>query len=508
MVNPLLSKQCPDHENEVISFGMTNYRNLRRHFGIRTPDRRSHMYMIGKTGVGKSTLLENTIYQDIQLGHGLAVVDPHGDLAQKTLDFIPSWRINDVVYFNPADVDFPIAFNILESVDSTHRHFVASGLIGVFKKIWADSWGPRLEYVLRNAILALLEYPGSTLLGIMRILVDKEFRKKVVGRLTDPIVRSFWVDEYSKYPDRFQAEAIAPIQNKVGQFLSMSLIRNIVGQVKSKIDLRDIMDNRKILIMNLAKGRIGEDASALLGAMVITKLQMAAMSRVDVPEAERQDFYLYVDEFQNFATESFANILSEARKYRLNLILAHQYITQLDEKVSGAVFGNVGTLISFRVGAEDAGFLAKEFVPQFDETDLVNLDKYEVYIKLMIGGITSEPFSANTLPPIGKAEANHEKIIKVSREMYSEERKVVEDKIIRWSGMEGDESAPAADKAKFEAKCDKCGMPVFVPFVPDGVRPVYCKDCLKEAQRAKAQTERVGSPHKDNHFYSSNTRRE
>jgi len=217
---------------------------------------------------------------------------------------------------------------------------------------------------------------------------------------------------------------------------------------------------------------------------------------------------LYVDEFQNFATESFANILSEARKYRLNLILAHQYITQLDEKVSGAVFGNVGTLISFRVGAEDAGFLAKEFVPQFDETDLVNLDKYEVYIKLMIGGITSEPFSANTLPPLGKAEANHEKIIKVSREMYSEERKVVEDKIIRWSGMEGDESAPAADKAKFEAKCDKCGMPVFVPFVPDGVRPVYCRDCLKEAQRVKAQTEHAGSPHKDNHSHSLNTGRE
>jgi len=314
MPNSIPTKKCPDHENEVISFGLTNYRNLRRRFGIKTPDRRSHMYLIGKTGVGKSTLLENTIYQDIQMGHGLAIVDPHGDLAQKALDFIPSWRVNDVVYFNPADIDFPIAFNILESVDSTHRHFVASGLIAVFKKIWADSWGPRLEYVLRNAILALLEYPGSTLLGIMRILVDKEFRKKVVSRISDPIVRSFWVEEYSKYPDRFQAEAIAPIQNKVGQFLSMNLVRNIVGQVKSKIDIRDIMDNRKILIMNLAKGRIGEDASGLMGAMMITKLQMAAMSRVDMPELEREDFYLYVDEFQNFATESFANILSEARK--------------------------------------------------------------------------------------------------------------------------------------------------------------------------------------------------
>jgi len=482
--------ECQDHENEVIFFGETNYRNLRKKFGIKTPDRRSHMYLVGKTGVGKSTLLENTIYQDIQLGHGVAVVDPHGDLAEKMLDFVPSWRVNDVIYFNPADIDYPIAFNILESVDSTHRHFIASGLIGVFKKIWADSWGPRLEYVLRNAILALLEYPGSTLLGIMRILVDKEFRKKVVGRLTDPIVRSFWVEEYSKYPDRFQAEAIAPIQNKVGQFLSMNLIRNIVGQVKSKLDLRDIMDNKKILIMNLAKGRIGEDASALMGAMMITKLQMAAISRIDMPEAERQDFYLYVDEFQNFATESFANILSEARKYRLNLILAHQYISQLDERVSAAVFGNAGTLVAFRVGAEDAEFLAKEFVPQFDETDLVNLDKFEIYIKLMIGGITSEPFSANTLPPLGKVENNRDKIIKVSRERYAEERKVVEDKIVRWSGMV-EEGLAATDKAKFEAKCDVCGTPVFVPFIPDGVRPVYCRECLKEAQRAKAKGERA-----------------
>jgi CxxC-x17-CxxC domain-containing protein len=506
MPNSIPTKKCPDHENEVISFGLTNYRNLRRRFGIKTPDRRSHMYLIGKTGVGKSTLLENTIYQDIQMGHGLAIVDPHGDLAQKALDFIPSWRVNDVVYFNPADIDFPIAFNILESVDSTHRHFVASGLIAVFKKIWADSWGPRLEYVLRNAILALLEYPGSTLLGIMRILVDKEFRKKVVSRISDPIVRSFWVEEYSKYPDRFQAEAIAPIQNKVGQFLSMNLVRNIVGQVKSKIDIRDIMDNRKILIMNLAKGRIGEDASGLMGAMMITKLQMAAMSRVDMPELEREDFYLYVDEFQNFATESFANILSEARKYRLNLILAHQYITQLDEKVSGAVFGNVGTLISFRVGTEDAAFLSKEFMPQFDETDLVNLDKFEVYIKLMIGGITSEPFSANTLPPLGKAEANHEKIIKVSRERYSEERKVVEDKILRWSGVESsDEDDAAVDKSKYEAKCATCNTKVFVPFIPDGVRPVYCKDCLKEAQRAKATAEKNNPPRRDIHSFPSNS---
>jgi len=475
-----------DHE-EIIIFGETNYRNIRRKFGIKTDDRRRHMYLVGKTGTGKTTTLENMIYQDIQAGHGVAVVDPHGDLAEKALDFVPARRINDTIYFNPADVDFPIAFNILEQVDPIHRHFVASGLIGVFKKIWADSWGPRLEYVLRNAILALLEYPGSTLLGIMRILVDKEFRKKVVSRLTDPIVKSFWVEEFSRYPDRFQAEAIAPIQNKVGQFLSMSLIRNIVGQVKSKIDLRDVMDNGKILILNLSKGRIGEDASSLMGAMMITKMQMAAMSRVNIPENERRDFYLYVDEFQNFATESFANILSEARKYRLNLILAHQYIAQLDEKVRAAVFGNVGTIICFRVGAEDAEFLAKEFAPQFDENDLVNLNKYDVYVKLMIDGITSEPFSATTLPPIGKSEGNRDKIIRVSRERYAEPRRVVEEKIVRWSGLIEGEAQPPK-QAKFEAKCDNCGKPVLVPFIPDGVRPVYCKDCLKKARKQSIQT--------------------
>jgi CxxC-x17-CxxC domain-containing protein len=473
-----------NHE-EIIIFGETNYRNIRRKFGIKTDDRRRHMYLIGKTGTGKTTTLENMIYQDIQAGHGVAVVDPHGDLAEKALDFVPPRRVNETIYFNPGDIDYPIAFNILENVDPVYRHFVASGLIGVFKKIWADSWGPRLEYVLRNAILALLEYPGSTLLGIMRILVDKDFRKKVVDRLTDPIVKSFWVDEFSRYPDRFQAEAVAPIQNKVGQFLSMPLIRNIVGQVKSKINLREVMDEGKILILNLSKGRIGEDASSLMGAMMITKMQMAAMSRIDTPEEERRDFYLYVDEFQNFATESFANILSEARKYRLNLILAHQYIAQLDERVRSAIFGNVGTIICFRVGAEDAAVLAKEFYPPFDEIDLVNLNKYEVYVKLMIDGITSQPFSAVTLPPIGKSEHQKEKIIKLSRERYAESRKIVEEKIMRWSGMLEEGGAP--QRAKFESKCDNCGVTVFVPFIPDGVRPVLCKKCLKKFRQQQTK---------------------
>ncbi|MDQ5938664.1 MAG: hypothetical protein QG642_354, partial [Patescibacteria group bacterium] len=430
--------------NEITTFAETDYRNQNVKFGIKTDDRRRHMYVIGKTGMGKSTLLENMIIQDIQAGRGVCVVDPHGELVEKVINFIPSSRVNDVVYFNPADLDFPIAFNVLEKVGIEQRHLVVSGLIGVFKKIWADSWGPRLEYVLHHAISALLEYPGSTLLGIMRMLTDKAFRNRVVDKISDPVVRSFWIDEYSKYPDRFQAEAIAPIQNKVGRFLSSSLIRNMVGQVQSSFSMREIMDSKKILLINLAKGRVGEDNSALLGAMLITKIQLAAMSRIDIPENERNDFYLYVDEFQNFATESFANILSEARKYRLNLIIAHQYIEQIEEEIAAAVFGNVGTIVSFRVGATDAEFLEKEFFPVFVQENLVNIPKYQIYLKLMIDGVASEAFSARTLPPVTLDSDVpldiKEKVIKVTRERYTKSRVVVEDKIMRWSeNRDGDD---------------------------------------------------------------------
>ena len=473
----------PPLNPEIDFFGETNFRGIRKKFGIRTDDRRRHMYLIGKTGVGKSTTLESMIYQDIQNGHGVAVIDPHGDLASKALDFIPSHRVNDTIYFDPGDSEYPISFNILERVDPSQRHLVASGLIGVFKKIWADSWGPRLEYVLRNAILALLEYPGATLLGIMRILVDKEFREGVTAGLTDPVVKSFWRDEFSRYPDRFQAEAIAPIQNKVGQFLSTSLIRNIVGQVKSTINMREVIDQGKILIVNLSKGKVGEDASALLGAIIVTKLQLAAMSRIDVPESQRKDFYLYVDEFQNFATESFANILSEARKYHLDLILSHQYISQLMEEVQDAVFGNVGTIVCFRVGAEDAEFLVKEFEPYFTENDLVNLDKYEMYVKLMIDGLTSEPFSATNLPPVVVEEDNREKIVRLCRERYAVSRSEIEEKISRWASKE--EEGAMTKEARYKTTCNKCGVTIFVPFIPDGVRPVYCKECLKLAREEK-----------------------
>ncbi|MBP9698113.1 MAG: type IV secretion system DNA-binding domain-containing protein [Candidatus Moranbacteria bacterium] len=423
-------------QNEITFFAKTNFRNQERVFGIKTDDRRRHMYVIGKTGMGKTNLLENLAIQDIQKGHGIAFIDPHGDTAEKLIKAIPSNRINDVIYFNPADQDFPIAFNVMEKVDPEYRHLVASGLVGVFKKIWADSWGPRLEYILRNAILGLLEYPGSTLLGVTRILVDKSYRERVVEKITDPVVRSFWVDEFSKWDPRVLQEVISPIQNKVGQFLSSALIRNIVGQTVSSFDVRKIMDERKILIMNLSKGRLGEDNSALLGAMMITKIQLAAMGRVDIPEETRADFYLYVDEFQNFATESFANILSEARKYHLNLILANQYVTQIDEEVRDAIFGNAGSIISFRVGAMDAEFLEKEFEPVFMMNDIVNLAKFQIYLKLMIDGIAGDAFSATTLPPIKlEAAANEQKIIDASRERYTTKKEEVEEKIRRWSGM-------------------------------------------------------------------------
>ena len=315
--------------------------------------------------MGKSNLMENMAIQDIQNGHGIAYVDPHGEGAEKLLDFVPKERIKDVIFFNPADLDFPISFNVMEKVEFKYRHLVAGGLMGVFKKVWPDVWSARMEYILNNTILALLEYPDSTLLGVNRMLSDVEYRKKVVAMVRDPIVKAFWETEYARYTQRYEIEATAAIQNKVGQFVSNALIRNVIGQPQSTINMRQIMDDEKILILDLSKGRIGEDNSRLLGALLITKIQLAAMSRVDIPEAERRDFYLYVDEFQNFATESFANILSEARKYRLCLIIGHQYITQMEEEVRDAVFGNVGTMAVFRVGAEDAEFLEKEFSPEF-----------------------------------------------------------------------------------------------------------------------------------------------
>ncbi len=467
--------------SDINFFGKTTYRNGKKKFGIKIDDRRRHMYVIGKTGMGKTAMLQNMAVQDIKEGKGIGFVDPHGEAAEELLNHVPSNRINDVVYFNPADINYPLSFNVMEKVSIEHRHLIASGLMSVFKKIWPDVWSARMEYILNNTILALLEYPGATLLGVNRMFSDNEFRKKVVENVTDTVVKAFWLKEYASYAQRYETEATAAIQNKVGQFISAPLIRNIIGQVRSTIDMRKVMDERKILILNLSKGRIGEDNSTLLGALLITKLQLAAMSRVDVPEEERKDFFLYIDEFQNFATDSFTAILSEARKYRLDLILSHQYISQMEEEVRDAVFGNVGTIASFRVGAEDAEFLEKEFMPEFLAHDLVNLTKYNIYLKLMINGVAGRAFSAETLLPVGPLEiSNKEKIIKASRERYGIPREKVEEDIKKWWGLSDKEEFPKKSATLYDAKCDSCGKDTKVVFLPDGKKPVYCKSCLKK----------------------------
>jgi hypothetical protein len=428
-------------QDEITFFAKTNFRNREVPFGIKTDDRRRHMYVIGKTGMGKTTMMENMVIQDIRNGHGVCFIDAHGDSVARILDFIPPSRINDVIYFNPSDLAHPIAFNVMESVDDQFKHLVADGLMGVFTKIWANMWSSRMEYILSNTVRALLDSPGNTILGIARMYIDKAYRKKIVDNVRDPMVKLFWTDEYANYDPRYVKEAVAPIQNKVGQFLSSAIIRNIVGQPKSTIDPRKIMDEKKILLVDISKGKIGEDNSALLGAMLVTKLQMAALSRVDIPkEEDRSDFYLYVDEFQNFATDSFATILSEARKYRLNLIMGHQYIAQLapdknNTKLRDAIFGNVGTIVCFRVGAQDAEYLETEFAPVYTPNDLVNLPKYEIILKLMINGIASEPFSAHAIPVNPAFQmGNAQKVINVSRERYSNPLAEVEEKIVRWMG--------------------------------------------------------------------------
>lgn len=442
-------------EEDFTLLGKTNFRGSNQEFGIKTLDRRRHIYIIGKTGMGKSTLLENMIFSDIQAGRGVAVVDPHGDLADAVLSFVPARRTNDVIIFDPSDRDFPVAFNMLENIDPALNTIVCSGLVGIFKKIYAESWGPRLEHILRNTILSLLEYPNTTMLGIPRILQDKDFRARVIRKISDPIVKSFWVNEFEKMEPKLRVEAISPILNKVGQFLSSPIIRNILGQPKSSLDLRFAMDHKKIIIVNLSKGKIGEDTSSLLGAMMITKFQLDAMSRANLPEDQRTDFYLYVDEFQNFATDSFATILSEARKYKLNLTMANQYIAQMPEEVRDAVFGNVGTVTTFQVGFDDAEYISGQFGEEVLPNDLVALSKYTAYTRLLIDGMPSKTFSFDTLPPpkFEQEEGRREKVIKLSRERYSADREVVEDKIRRWH--EGTQVGEEAPEEKLPAKSAK-----------------------------------------------------
>ncbi len=412
-------------------FAITDMRGKHTAFGIKSDDRLRHMYIIGKTGMGKSTLLENMAIQDIQNGEGLCFIDPHGSTAELLLDFVPQSRIKDVIYFAPFDSDYPIGFNIMEDMGFDKRHLVVSGIMSSFKRIWEDVWSARMEYILQNTLLALLEYPDSTLMDVNRMLSDKEFRNKVLDRVKDVNVLEYWKKEMSSYTDRFWAEAIPAIQNKIGQFISNPLIRNIIAQPKSAFDFREVMDSKKILIINLSKGRLGEQNADLLGSMLVTKIYLTAMSRADFGVDALQSvnpFYLYVDEFQSVTNDYFADILSEARKYKLALILSHQYIEQMNENVRNAVFGNVGTIVSFRVGPFDAQVLETIFKPTFFVDDIVNLGFAQIYLTLMIDGVGSSPFSALTIEPVEAPSVSFAKdIIIYSRHKYARPKAEIDD---------------------------------------------------------------------------------
>ena len=403
-------------------------------FGIAAVDERHHVYIIGKTGSGKTTLLKNLIIQHISLGHGVGVIDPHGDLAAELLDHVPGKRADHLVYFNPSDLEHPVGLNVLGAVAPDSRHLVASGIVGAFKGIWRDSWGPRLEYILYNAVSALLESRNQTLLGINRLLTDDGYRAKIIRQIKDPFIRAFWAEEYDGYDERFKREAIAPIQNKIGQFVLNPVVRNILGQVRKRVDIPFMMDNGRIFIANLSKGQLGEDKANLLGSLLVTQFQLGAMARSAKPEAERRDFYLFIDEFQNFTTDAFASILAEARKYRLCLSLSHQYVDQLPEAIRKAVFGNVGTLVAFRMGYTDAEVMAKEFGNTFSPATLSDLERYEAVVKLLVEGSNVEPFRAATLPPIETKRGRKESLIALSRNRFSMPRGVIEGKLNRWMG--------------------------------------------------------------------------
>ncbi|MHB8710408.1 MAG: type IV secretory system conjugative DNA transfer family protein [Minisyncoccota bacterium] len=424
-----------ENPERVTYFAATDARGKHIPFGIKAKDRDRHMYVIGKTGMGKSTLLENMAIQDIRNGEGFAFIDPHGGTVERLLDYIPEERIKDVVYFAPFDMENPIAFNVMEDVGYDKRHLVVSGLMATFKKIWEDAWSARMEYILTNTLLALLEYPDATLLGVNRMYTDKDYRKKVIDNVKDPVVKDFWTKEFANYGDRYTQEATPAIQNKVGQFTGNPLIRNIIGQPKSSFDIRTMMDQKKILIINLSKGLVGETNMRLLGSMLTTRIFLAAMSRADLPADKLTalpHFYFYVDEFQNFANETFAEILSEARKYKLNLVIAHQYIEQMEEEVRDAVFGNVGTTVVFRVGPFDAEVLETIFMPRFTKEDVVSLDRRQVYLSLMIDGVGSAPFSAVTIPPIEAPPVSHrEKVVAASRAAFAAPRAGIENAIMR-----------------------------------------------------------------------------
>ncbi len=447
-----LPSELKVEEGEVSLFGQTNFRGQNIRFGIKRGDRGRHLYILGQTGTGKSGLLKLLSLSDIYHNQGMAIIDPHGDFATEMMQYIPEHRVNDVIYFNPADRDFPIAFNPMEIIDPNFKNHISSELVGTLKRLFEQqSWGPRLEYILRFTILALLDYPDSTLLGITRMLTEKDFRKKVIKMINDPVVKNFWVNEFASWNDKFASEAVAPVLNKVGAFTANPLVRNIVGQPRSSIDIRKIMDEGKILVVNLSRGQVGEDNAGILGALMVTKIQLAAMSRADVPIEDRRHFYLYVDEFQNFATDSFAVILSEARKYGLNLTVANQYVSQMPETVRDAVFGNVGSMITFRVGAEDAAVMAKYFEPTFEAPDLIKLHNRNVFISMSIDGEKAPAFSASTLSMPDPSEDLSDRIIHNSRTNYASSRLEVEDSITRWSHSALEDVAdPNAPELKVE----------------------------------------------------------
>lgn len=412
-----------EDKKHVNFFGKTIFKNRDTIFGIKDVDRRRHIWAIGKTGTGKSTLIANMAIDDLKKDRGLAIIDPHGDLCDVILNYIPKRRINDVIYFNPADKDYPIVINPLEVTNKEEAELVVSGIVSIFNKIFGFSWGPRLEYILRNSLFTLSQVPNSTLKDIPLLLTNKAYRSRIEETIADPTMKAFWKDEFDKMPDRLQQEAISPILNKVGQFVTSPLIRTVIGQPKSSISLDDAMNQGKIVLANLSQGRLGEDNAALLGAMLITKFQLAAMHRVAIPEEQRRDFYLYVDEFQNFATGSFIKIMSEARKYRLDIMLANQYMAQIPEEVTKAILGNAGTVMTFAVGASDAEILYKEFAEVFTQNDLVNLGNYQIAAKMTIDGQVTRPFVATTLPLPISSNQNKEKVIDVSRQRWAKKIK-------------------------------------------------------------------------------------
>ena len=415
--------------NDVIQIGMRDAWGQQVPFGISMPDLRQHVYVIGKTGSGKTTLLRNMIIQHIALGHGVGLIDPHGDLAEELLNHIPRWRTDHLVYFNPSDLEFPIALNLLANVPKDERHLVASGIVGAFKSIWPDSWGPRMEYILYNAIAALLDCQNTSLLGVNRMLTDDNFRDWVIRQIKDPFIKEFWEHEFAGYDERFRREAVAPIQNKLGQFFLNPVIRNILGQVKCKVSFPFIMDNQRLFIANLSKGKIGHDKANLLGSLLVTQFQLEAMRRASQPEEQRKDFYLFIDEFQNFTTDSFAAILAEARKYRLCLVLSHQYVDQIPLPIRQAVFGNVGTLFSFRIGNTDAEVLQKEFANTFIAQQFVDLERFNLFTKILESGTNAQPFKGVTLPPVDNSIGRAIAHVGNSRRKYAERRKNVETRL-------------------------------------------------------------------------------